>query len=189
MIRGVMIAALLAAPAFAEGEYSEGSTAKPWGVAGEEKAAFSGEIVDVLCQLTGDCPSDCGAGARQLAIVRDADGKMILVSKNGQALFTGAAQDLAPFCGMKVDVDGNLVGDPELTMTKFYQIQKIRLAGAEDWVKTNRWTKEWDKENPELAEIKGRWYRKDPRITSRIAEDGYLGLGLEADETFIADWF
>ena len=189
MIRGLVIATLLAAPAFAEGEYSEGSEAKAWNVAGEEKARFNGTVVDVLCDLTGDCPADCGAGTRQLAIRRSADDKLILVSKNAQAAFTGAARELAPFCAQEVEVDGNLVGDPELTQTKFYQVQKIRAVGADEWVSANRWTKVWNEQNPDQAKVKGAWYRKDPLINAQIEAEGYLGLGLEADETFIADWF
>jgi len=49
-------------------------------------------------------------------------------------------------------------------------------------------TKIWAKENPE-AKGKGAWFRRDPRIRAMIADEGYLGLGLEIDEAFIKDWF
>lgn len=114
---------------------------------------------------------------------------LVLVSKNGQAAFTGAARDLYPYCGKEVDVDGNLVGDPELTQTKVYQVQKIRPAGTSKWLGANQWTKVWKEQNPDIAKAKGKWYRKDPVIREQIETSGYLGLGLEVDKAFIADWF
>ncbi len=188
MIRAAWVLAVLATPVMAEGEFSEGSTAMGWGVAGEEQAFFSGEVVDLLCTLTGDCPSDCGGGARQLGILRDADGVLVLVAKNGQPAFTGAAKDLVAFCGQQVEVDGNLVGDPDVSATKIYQIQKIRPIGTEEWQRANQWTKIWNAENPDLSDIKGPWFRKDPRIQAEIEANGYLGLGPEAEVEFIQEW-
>ena len=67
-------------------------------------------------------------------------------------------------------------------------MQKIRTVGDEEWSKANQWTKVWAKNNPD-ASGEGPWFRRDPRVNAHIAEDGYLGLGLEVDEAFIADWF
>ena len=39
--------------------------AQSWSVTGEEKARFDAKVVDVLGELTGDCPAECGAGRRQ----------------------------------------------------------------------------------------------------------------------------
>ncbi|QHQ34742.1 hypothetical protein [Algicella marina] len=181
---------LLAAPALAEGEFSEGSEAKPWHVIGEEPARFTGEVVDIICDLTGDCPENCGNGGRQLGILREADGQLILAAKNSQPLFTGAARELYPFCGQMVEVDGNLVGDPEgLGTSKFYQIQRIRALGNGDWTAANNWTKEWAAANPDAAKADGPWFRNDPQVNALIAEHGYLGLGQAVDDAFIADWF
>lgn len=187
----VLVAALtlLATPLLAEGDFSANSEAVSWGVQGEEKARFTGTVVDVLCDLTGDCPADCGAGSRQLAILRKEDNMLVLVGKNGQPAFTGGARDLYPYCGQMIEVDGNLVGDPEVSATKIYQIQKLRPVGDQDWQSANQWTKVWNEQNPDLAKIKGPWFRKDPRIIEQIETKGYLGLGLEADKAFIADWF
>ena len=33
----------------------------------------SATVVDPLCELTGDCPDNCGDGKRQLALVREVD--------------------------------------------------------------------------------------------------------------------
>ncbi|MCB1493349.1 MAG: hypothetical protein KDJ77_16415, partial [Rhodobiaceae bacterium] len=98
----------------------------------------------ILCELTGDCPADCGAGVRQLGIVREADGALVPVLKNSQAAFNGAIPDLLPYCGKAVDVDGVLVGDEDATSTKVYMVQLIREQGAGDWQKTTQWTKAWE---------------------------------------------
>ncbi|MEO0912487.1 MAG: hypothetical protein AAFY59_05795 [Pseudomonadota bacterium] len=189
MIRTALITLLLATPALAEGEFSEGSEARAWGVAGEEPARFTGKVVDIVCELAGDCTPDCGAGARQMGIIRDADDVLVLVAKNSQAAFTGAAVELAPFCNQMVEVDGNLVGDTDYTPTKFYQIQLIRTVGTEEWTKANQWTKAWNANHPEFEGVKGPWFRKDTRIKERVEANGYLGLGLDVDETFKEEWF
>ncbi|MEX2519344.1 MAG: hypothetical protein WD969_08450 [Paracoccaceae bacterium] len=180
--------ALVAAPALAN-DFSEGSAAKEWGLLGEEKARFEAKVVDLLCEVGGDCPPDCGAGARQLGLLRSPDGALIVPMKNGQPLFNGAADDLQPWCGKDVEVDGVLVGDEEQTPVKFYMVQFIREAGAGKWSKADRWTKVWAERNPEAATQEGPWFRKDPRVGAKIAADGYLGLGAEMDATFIEYYF
>lgn len=170
-------------------EFAEGSQAKEWNLLGEEKALFSGKVVDVMCELTGDCAAECGGGNRQLGILRAADDALVLVMKNRQPAFTGGAVDLAPYCGKAVDVDGLLVGDEDQTSVKFYLVQFIRETGTEEWSKTSRWTKEWAKRNPDLKGVKGPWFRKDPRVKAQIEAHGYLGLGAEEDEKFKAYLF
>lgn len=189
-MRYLLLAVLLlfSSPALAEGEYAAGSEAKSWGLLGEEKALFTAEVVDILCTLTGDCPANCGDGRRQLGLLREADGKLVLVSKNAQGVFSGAVEDLLPYCGRKVEVDGLLVGDAEWTPTKVFQVQRLREPGGQ-WSKANRWTRSWNKANPEIAKVKGSWFRKDPRVLREIEKDGYLGLGLAADEKFKAYYF
>ena len=184
------MACLLALPAQAEeGAFAEGSEAKSWNLTAQEKARFTATVVDVLCELTGDCPENCGDGKRQLGLVREADGALVFPTKNGQPLFTGAATDLQPYCGKVVEVDGLLTGGEDVTpgAAKVYQVQRIREKGGE-WSRANRWTKMWNEENPD-AKGKGPWFRRDPRITGEIEKDGYLGLGPEADEAFIKDWY
>ncbi len=187
-LAALMAMGLTASPALA-GDFSEGSQAKEWGLAGEETATFSGRVVDILCELTGDCPADCGAGARQLGIVRSADDALVPVLKNGQTSFNGAWADLLPYCGKMVEVDGLLVGDEEQTPAKLYMIQLIREDGAQEWHKANRWTKQWAKDHPEAAARKGPWFRKDPDVAEQIEKHGYLGLGHEADKKFIEEWY
>lgn len=182
-------ALLLAAPVAAEeGRFAADSQAKEWGLMGEEKARFKARVVDVLCELGGDCAENCGDGRRQLGLLREVDGALVFPLKNRQAAFTGAATDLQPYCGKDVEVDGVLIGDEEYTPAKFYMVQLIREQGLEDWAKASLWTKEWAKRYPELN-AKKPWFRKDPRVLGAIEKDGYLGLGAEADKAFIEYYF
>jgi len=185
-----VLASLMIAPALAEADFSEGSKAKLWNVFGVEKARFEAKVTDTVCALTGDCPVDCGAGLRQMALIRVADDALLVVSKNTQAAFTGASVDLAPYCGQSVTVDGLLVGDPEITPglgAKVYQVQSVTVAGAKP-AKANRWTRDWARKNPD-AKGKGPWFRRDPRIIGRIEAQGYFGLGPEVDAAYIEDNF
>jgi len=184
------LALLMAAPANAEGEFSEGSQVTGWkNLQGREPALFKARVVDVLCELTGDCPKDCGAGKRQMGLVREADDKLILAGKNSQAQFNGATVDLAPCCGQPVTVDGLLVGNPDLTDTKFYQVFLVQREGSDKWAKAQRWTRTWKRNNPDLSELKGPWFRHDPAVKAEIEADGYLGLSHEADKKFIEEFY
>ncbi len=195
MIRAPIIEAALIAlaiattlPAAAE-DFSEGSQAASWSLNGEEKAKFSGKVVDMLCELSGDCADNCGAGTRQLGIVRSKDNALVPVLKNGQPAFNGAITDLVPYCGQTVEVDGLLIGDETAKGAKFYQVQLIRREGAAEWQKAELWTKKWDEDHPDLAGKKGEWYRKDPVVAKHIEAEGYLGLGKATDEKFIKENF
>lgn len=165
-------------------DYSEGSNAKEYGLQEEEKATFSGKVVDVLCELSGDCADKCGSGSRLFGILRDGDNQLVLVLKNAQFQFNGPAEDLAPFCNKNVDVDGLLIGDQEFYGAKFYMLQFIREAGASEWTKANTWTAAWKARNPEIANQKGPWFRRDPRVLKQIEATGYFGLGHEVDEKY-----
>jgi len=166
-------------------DFSQGSKSKSWNLNGEEKAVFSGKVVDVLCELSGDCPANCGNGKRNLGIIRSADNKLILVTKNGQPAFNGATEDLMPYCNQMVDVDGLLIGDDEVVTAKLFQVQLIRVSGTEKWGKANLWTKRWAAKNPG-AKGKGPWFRRDPRVKKQIEATGHFGLGHEEDRKYIA---
>jgi len=184
-------AALIALPAAAQ-DFSEGSQAKPWNLFGESQAKFMATVTDAVCALTGDCPEDCGAGLRQMVVIRDADGVMMLANKNIQPAFSGAAVDLAQYCGEMVEVDGLMVGDaaitPGLGAGKLFQVQLLRRLDSEEWAKTNRFTKDWAEKNPDAAG-KGPWFRRDPRILGLIEKEGYLGLGPDEDAKYIEENF
>lgn len=179
--------AVIAAPAAAQ-DFSEGSEAKTWNLYAEQPARFEAKVVDILCELTGDCAESCGEGRRQMGLLRSADDVLIYPNKNSQPAFTGASLELAPFCGKQVEVDGLMIVDPDLKVKNVYLVQKIRNVGDEEWTKANTWTKKWAEAYPE-AKGKGPWFRRDPRVKSAIEAEGYLGLGQEVDEAFIADWF
>ena len=116
------------------------------------------------------------------------DGVLVLALKNGQPNFMGAARDLAQFCNQTVTVDGLLIDDPDLGAQNVYQVQTILPDGASEPVKANHASRLWEQDNPDAAGD-GPWFRRDPRIKLIIAEDGYLGLGPEADEEFAEENF
>lgn len=190
MIRHAIIATLIAAPAMAQ-DFSANSEAKEWGLFGERKARFEAHVVDLQCAVTGDCPEDCGAGLRPMVLIRAADGAMVLALKNGQPVFSGATFDLAPWCAQTVEIDGVLVGDPEITPAagnaQLYMVQRIRAAGEGEWQKADAFTGAWAERFPDAAGGEGAWYRRDPRIAERIEAEGYLGLGPETDAAFIEE--
>ncbi len=187
MIRLLLAAVLVAAPVAAQ-DFSADSEAKSWNLYAEVPARFTAIVSDPLCELAGDCADQCEAGARQLVLIREADDAMIFPLKNDQPAFTGAAAELAPFCGQQVEVDGLMIDDAEIGAVNVYLVQKIRAVGDEEWTVANRWTKDWEQANPEAAG-EGPWFRRDPRIKEQIDAEGYLGLGAETDAAFIADWF
>ncbi len=168
--------------------FEEGSEAKSWNLYGEYPAFFAARVVDVLCEIADDCPADCGGGSRQLGLIREADGVLVLPNKNAQPAFNGATAELQPFCGMDVEVDGLLLDDPDLGATNIYLVQKIRAKGDTEWTAATRWTDVWAERNPGTAG-EGPWFRRDPRIAAEIAEEGYFGLGADRDADIKAEVF
>jgi len=192
IVLAAALTAALANPALAQTDYSAGSNANSWNLLGEQKAKFEGVAIDALCILTGDCPADCGAGKRQMGILRSDDGVFMLANKNGQPVFTGATVDLAPYCGETVEIDGLLVGDRDVTPglgdARLLQIQTVRRIDEDDVHKTDLWTRRWEERNEDLGG-EGPWFERDPDVNAAIEADGRLGLGLEADQKFIEENF
>lgn len=185
---GAIAALVLASPSLAQ-DFAAGSAAKPWGLLGEQPARFEAEVVDVLCALAGDCPPDCGGGARQLGLLRSADDVLVLPMKNAESVFSGAVADLVPYCGQVIEVDGLMVGEAEAAPTQFYMVQRIRPEGETAFLPATQFSEAWSRRHPEAAAAEGPWFRKDPDVAAQIARDGYLGLGPAADAAFIAEWF
>ncbi|MEI8145768.1 MAG: hypothetical protein WCH83_09925 [Alphaproteobacteria bacterium] len=156
------------------------SQAESWGLQNEAATVVSGRVVDMVCELAKDCPPQCGAGTRQLGILTPA-GKLVLVVKNSQPLFTGAVPDLLPYCQKLVDVDGLMTGDDN---TRVMQVQLVREQGATAWNRTELWTRQWQSRNPTLAPMAEEWFYHDPRVIKEIEQRGYLGLGNAADREF-----
>ena len=177
IVHAALAASLLLAPAAA-------LAAESWGLPDEQTTRFDATVVDLLCELTGDCPADCGGGTRQLGLVTD-DGKLVPVFKNFVA-FAGATAELADFCGQRVTADGLLATNRGLTI---FALQFVRQAPDGKWRRANRFTAKWAAANGVAADSKQakQWFRNDPQVKARLARDGILGLGLEADETYLAE--
>ena len=111
-----LFAAVLVAP-------SGSRAAEEWGLIGEEVTRFEATVVDVLCELTGDCPASCGGGDRQLGLVTD-EGRLVLAFKNFVA-FAGASAELIDFCGKRVTADGLFATNRGVTV---FALQFVREA-------------------------------------------------------------
>ncbi len=154
--------------------------ASSWGLPGEEIARFEAKVVDILCELTGDCPANCGEGRRQLGLLGD-DGTLVLAVKNAGA-FTGAAADLAPFCGRRVVADGLFTTNRGV---RLFALQFVREAPDGKWRCANRFVQEWGRENGVEVPKCGfsKWFRQDATIREIIEKDGVFGIpGLKATE-------
>ncbi|MGI9301588.1 MAG: hypothetical protein ACR2RB_02620 [Gammaproteobacteria bacterium] len=156
--------------------------AKSWGVTGEEIARFEAKVVDILCELTGDCPENCGGGKRQLGLLT-AENKLILVAKNVTP-FSGAAEELVDFCGKQVVADGLFAENRGI---RFFALQFVRIAPDGEWRGANRFQGKWAERNGVAADSKEakQWYQHDPNVKRLIERDGLLGLGQEADAEFL----
>ncbi len=151
--------------------------ADEWGIEHEAKARFEAKVVDVLCELTGDCPADCGAGKRQLGLLKD-DGTLVLAVKNFDP-FAGAVNDLAGFCGQRIVADGLMISDPLMPM---FALQFKRLAPDGKWSRANQFTKDWAAAHPDKGKP-NQWFRNDPEVKRLIAEQGVFGIpGLKPEE-------
>ncbi len=156
--------------------------AESWGLPGEEKVRFEAKVVDLRCELTGDCPADCGAGARQLGLLKD-DGTLVLPLKN-QVIFAGAAAELIGFCARRVVADGLMVTNRGHS---FFALQFVKSAPDGKWQRANRFLPNWAAQNgvDATSATAKRWFENDRRVKALIARDGKLGLGLEADRTYL----
>lgn len=155
--------------------------AQEWGLPEEQVARFDATVVDVLCELTGDCPDNCGDGSRQLGFLTD-DGVLHLAMKNFTP-FTGASWELLDFCGKKVTADGLFTSNRGYTI---FAIQFVREAPDGKWQRANRFTGQWAEKNgvaPDSKQAK-QWFRNDPEVKRLIEKHGVFGLGPEADKAY-----
>ncbi|MEM9317430.1 MAG: hypothetical protein AAGA70_00285 [Pseudomonadota bacterium] len=184
MIRTSLACILLATPLAAQdaADFSANSQASSWNLGFEVPARFNATVVDVGCEVAGDCADECGAN-RQMALLRSVDGVLVYPNKNNQPAFTGAAVDLQPYCGMEIEVDGLMIEDEYIGAVNVYQVQCIRLLDSDEWIFTTTFTEQWAANNPD-AGGSGPWFRRDPGILANIAADGYLGIGLSHEEAW-----
>ena len=175
MARLLMIAAaalLVGATAARAGE--------EWGIEHEKAVRFEAKVVDILCELAGDCPADCGAGKRQLGLLKD-DGTLIPAVKNFDS-FAGATRDLIEFCGQRVVADGLLIDDPRI---RLFVLQFKRLAPDGKWRRANWFIRDWAKAQGVKpgSETAQQWFYNDPTIKAVIERDGVFGIpGLKPEE-------
>ncbi|WP_120496999.1 hypothetical protein [Kiloniella sp. EL199] len=143
--------------------------ANEWGIEHEEAKELDGKVVDLACELSGNCPANCGDGKRQLGLLLD-DGTLYPVVKGGTN-FAGGTDDLIGQCGKTVHVDGLLIKDPLMTI---YFVQRIKSEETGEWSKANQWGKNWKAANP--GKKLGRWFREDPRVAKIVEKSGKLGI-------------
>jgi hypothetical protein len=177
--RHLILAALAAVLIAASGA---ARAAESWGLPGEETARFEAKVVDILCELTGDCPAECGAGKRQLGLLKD-DGQLVLPLKN-QVIFAGVSAELIDFCGQRVVADGLFATNRGHTV---FALQFVKPLPDGKWRRANRFLAKWAEKNgvdPKSAEAK-RWFDHDPRVKDLVARQGKLGLGPEADKKYL----
>ena len=138
------------------------------GVDNETVVSFEAKVVDLACELGGACPANCGDGKHQLGLLTK-DGKLRPAIKSATN-FAGPVNDLLPFCGKTISVDGLLVANPKLTM---YFVQGIRPAASTgEFAPTDAFEKRWVAAHGPSDE----WFRNDPLVKSIIAENGVLGI-------------
>ena len=157
--------------------------AEEWGLPEEEKVRFDAKVVDILCELTGDCPSGCGGGTRQLGLLTD-EGKLVLPIKNA-TIFSGTAAELIDFCGQRVTADGLMSTNRGYSV---FALQFVRPAPDGKWRRANRFLPKWAEANglaPDSKQAK-QWFRHDPTVKAILDRDGILGLGPAADAEYKA---
>ena len=147
--------------------------AEEWGIKHEKTTRFEAKVVDILCELTGDCPANCGDGKRQLGLLRH-DGRLILAVKNFD-IFAGTVNDLAPYCNKNITADGLFIDNPKLPM---FVLQFKRLAPDGKWNRANWYIRDWAKANnvKRTSDTAQAWYNNDKRVKQTIKRDGVYGI-------------
>ena len=154
--------------------------AEEWGIANEAAVRFEAKVVDILCELSGDCPAACGAGKRQLGLLKD-DGTLVAAVKNFDN-FAGATNDLVEFCGERVVADGLMINDPRMPL---FVVQFKRRADGGKWRRANWYIRDWAKAHGVARDsaTARQWYYNDPTVKAVIARDGVFGIpGLKPEE-------
>ncbi len=164
-MRSIAFLWLAAAMVFA----TSARAAEEWGIDGEAKARFEAKVVDIACELTGNCPEKCGAGKRQLGLLRD-DGSLVLAVKNFD-IFAGASADLIEYCGQRIIADGLMITSPHMPL---FALQFKRLAPDGKWSRANWFARDWSKAHGGLSSAK--WFRQDARIVREIRTNGVFGI-------------
>jgi len=179
-VRVLMIGLLLGAGLIQAGCATPAGKVESWPVTGAEENQFSGTVVDVLCELGGNCADECGQGKRQLAIKsQDKNIGTVLVAKN-LTNYSGAADELWQLCGQQIDLNGLFT---EHKGVRFFQVQNIREPGGQ-WQKANKYLSAWVERSGKSPQQAKNWQDHDERVKDILSRDGRLGLGTEADQDY-----
>jgi len=147
--------------------------AEGWGINHEKVTRTEAKVVDLLCEISGNCVPNCGNGKRQLGLLLN-NGKLVPVVKNNDP-FAGAVADLLPHCNKRIVADGLMISNPRMSM---FQLQFSRAAPKGKpkgkWRGARQFTKDWAKANP--GKKASQWFRHDKRIKEALAKDGVLGV-------------
>ena len=133
----------------------------------EKPFETTGIIVDVVCELTGSCPANCGAGKRQLG-VKTADGALTPIVK-GVTIFANSIDTILPYCGKSLTLDGLLIDNPKM---RVYDAQRVKENAGDKWRMTDDFDALFQKNFGKTDE----WFRKEPRVAAEIADTGALGV-------------
>lgn len=162
-MRPILVMAVLAALVVPAGARAADS----WGLEHERPLELSGKVVDLLCEVAGDCPAGCGEGTRQLGILT-VEGRLVPVAK-GNVFFAGAVPDLLPFCGREVHADGLLIENPAMPL---YFVQYLKASPDAAPAPTDAFIAAWRARHGEAEE----WFRADPTVRAVIERQGVLGI-------------
>jgi len=143
------------------------------GVSNEQLLMIEGKVVDLACELTHECPLDCGAGKRPLGLKTD-DGKLYVAAKSN-TIFAGLGHDLASYCGSEIIADGLTTSNYGSTLL---MIQRFKPNEAADWIETNKFATDWAKQHSTdpAGKQTEEWYRNDWIAKRLVAEHGKTGL-------------
>lgn len=167
----MIVVAALGVMSVASGVTTEARAADLWGIEGERAVVLKGRVVDLLCEVGGQCAPDCGGGRRQLGLV-DASGRLYPAAK-GNTLFAGAVADLAPYCGREVEVDGLVIESARMPLLF---VQTLKAPGDTAFQPAEAFGKAFEAAYGKAEE----WYRAHPAVKEAIAENGVFGIkGLE----------
>ena len=151
------------------GLMASAQAAEEWGIDFEKKARVEAKAVDMACELSGNCPKNCGEGKRQMGLLMD-DGRLVPVVKNFEP-FAGAANDLIKYCNKRIVADGLMIENPKMPL---FALQFSKLADGGKWSRANQFGKDWSKANG--GKNPGQWFRNDPGVARIIKKNGVFGI-------------
>lgn len=149
-----------------------------WPITNADEQAFTGEVIDIMCEHGGNCVENCGEGSRQLALKTKQTG-VVLVAKN-LTNYSGAADELWPYCGQNIQVSGLFTEHQNI---RFFQVQNVRPPGGE-WLKATAYNEAWAERSGKPLSQAIVWQSIDDRVKAVIERDGVLGLGPAADQEY-----